>query len=80
MFTVLHQRDGIDTFHIAPQVQYVGPHAIEGPHGLRLLDVVEPVPTLQGGVVFVMNAQGATVAKYDLAFTFAPSQQAGPSR
>ena len=71
MFVVRHNCDGIDRFYEAESVEYFGPHAAIGPHGLHLKKDVEPprdgtIAVLLGGTAYVMNEQGATVAKYAL--------------
>jgi hypothetical protein len=72
MFTVMHDKDGIQTFHKAIRVQRIGPHASIGPECVHLLadpDHKESgvsVAALYGGVVYVMNEKGATVGHYAL--------------
>lgn len=72
MFTVMHDKDGTQTFHKAMRVQRIGPHANIGPEAVHLLadpghgeDGVS-VSMLRGGVVYVMNDAGATVGHYKL--------------
>lgn len=68
MFTVMHQKDGIEAFHSAESVVYHGPFSPrQNPDGC-FLEIVKSDNTFDviGGMAYVMNASGATVGKYVL--------------
>lgn len=68
MFTVLHQKDGVETFHNAEKVTYHGPFApmqqSDG-YAVELVDG-DVSRSLFGGTAYVMNEKGATVGRYIL--------------
>lgn len=62
MFTVTHEKpDGTKEFYSVHRPEFV-PKADRTPPHLNCDDLY----TLEGGRVFIMNAQGSTVARFDL--------------
>lgn len=87
MFTVLHRADGVERIHQAVEVTYYGQSASTGAGVAPSVALSYANPdnlplSVTHGDVFVMNEQGATVAKYILGpgLKQGSSGQAGEAR